>query len=780
MKRVLTALAATLPFAANAADAISGAVERQPTNWQAIIMFLIFVVFTLGITYWASKRVRSRSDYYTAGGNITGFQNGLAIAGDYMSAASFLGISALVFTSGYDGLIYSLGFLVGWPIILFLIAERLRNLGRYTFADVASYRLKQGPIRILSACGSLVVVALYLIAQMVGAGKLIELLFGLNYHIAVVLVGVLMMMYVLFGGMLATTWVQIIKAVLLLFGASFMAFMVMKHVGFSFNNLFSEAMAVHPKGVDIMKPGGLVKDPVSALSLGLGLMFGTAGLPHILMRFFTVSDAREARKSVFYATGFMGYFYILTFIIGFGAIMLVGANPEYKDAAGHLIGGNNMAAVHLANAVGGNLFLGFISAVAFATILAVVAGLTLAGASAVSHDLYANVFKKGATEREELRVSKITVLILGVIAIILGVLMMMYVLFGGMLATTWVQIIKAVLLLFGASFMAFMVMKHVGFSFNNLFSEAMAVHPKGVDIMKPGGLVKDPISALSLGLGLMFGTAGLPHILMRFFTVSDAREARKSVFYATGFMGYFYILTFIIGFGAIMLVGANPEYKDAAGHLIGGNNMAAVHLANAVGGNLFLGFISAVAFATILAVVAGLTLAGASAVSHDLYANVFKKGATEREELRVSKITVLILGVIAIILGVLFENQNIAFMVGLAFAIAASCNFPIILLSMYWSKLTTRGAMMGGWLGLITAVVLMILGPTIWVQILGHEKAIFPYEYPALFSITVAFLGIWFFSATDNSAEGARERELFRAQFIRSQTGFGVEQGRAH
>ncbi|MGS5299419.1 cation/acetate symporter ActP [Escherichia coli] len=543
------AIAATLPFAANAADAISGAVERQPTNWQAIIMFLIFVVFTLGITYWASKRVRSRSDYYTAGGNITGFQNGLAIAGDYMSAASFLGISALVFTSGYDGLIYSLGFLVGWPIILFLIAERLRNLGRYTFADVASYRLKQGPIRILSACGSLVVVALYLIAQMVGAGKLIELLFGLNYHIAVVLVGVLMMMYVLFGGMLATTWVQIIKAVLLLFGASFMAFMVMKHVGFSFNNLFSEAMAVHPKGVDIMKPGGLVKDP---------------------------------------------------------------------------------------------------------------------------------------------------------------------------------------------------------------------------------------ISALSLGLGLMFGTAGLPHILMRFFTVSDAREARKSVFYATGFMGYFYILTFIIGFGAIMLVGANPEYKDAAGHLIGGNNMAAVHLANAVGGNLFLGFISAVAFATILAVVAGLTLAGASAVSHDLYANVFKKGATEREELRVSKITVLILGVIAIILGVLFENQNIAFMVGLAFAIAASCNFPIILLSMYWSKLTTRGAMMGGWLGLITAVVLMILGPTIWVQILGHEKAIFPYEYPALFSISVAFLGIWFFSATDNSAEGARERELFRAQFIRSQTGFGVEQGRAH
>lgn len=322
---------------------------------------MLFVAATLYITYWASKRPRSRKDYYTAGGNITGLQNGLAISGDFMSTASFLGISALVYTSGYDGLIYSLGFLVGWPIILFLIAERLRHLGRYTFADVASYRLQQKPIRTLSACGSLVV-ALYLIAQRVGAGKLIQLLFGLNYHVAVVLVGILMVLYVLFGGMLATTWVQIIKAVLLA-GASFMALMMMKTIGFSFHRLFADAMAVHAKGAAIMRPGGLVADPVLALSLGL--MFGTAGLPHILMRFFTVNDAREARKSVFYATDFMGYFYFLTFIIGFGAILLVG----------------------------GNFFLGFISAVAFATILAVVAGLTLAGASAVSHDLYASVIK---------------------------------------------------------------------------------------------------------------------------------------------------------------------------------------------------------------------------------------------------------------------------------------------------------------------------------------------------------------------------------------------------
>ncbi|WP_038833969.1 sodium:solute symporter family transporter, partial [Pseudomonas aeruginosa] len=368
-----------------------------------------------------------------------------------------------------------------------------------------------------------------------------------------------------------------------------------------------------------------------------------------------------------------------------------------------------------------------------------------------------------------------------VAVVLVGILMVLYVLFGGMLATTWVQIIKAVLLLSGASFMAIMVLKHVNFDVSTLFSEAIKVHPKGEAIMSPGGLVKDPISAFSLGFALMFGTAGLPHILMRFFTVSDAKEARKSVFYATGFIGYFYILTFIIGFGAILLVSTNPDFKDATGALIGGNNMAAVHLADAVGGSLFLGFISAVAFATILAVVAGLTLAGASAVSHDLYASVFKGGkANEKDELRVSKMTTVALGVVAIVLGILFEKQNIAFMVGLAFSIAASCNFPVLLLSMYWKKLTTRGAMIGGWMGLITAVGLMVLGPTIWVQILGHEKAIYPYEYPALFSMIVAFVGIWFFSITDKSAAADEERARFFPQFIRSQTGLGASGAVAH
>jgi cation/acetate symporter len=279
----------------------------------------------------------------------------------------------------------------------------------------------------------------------------------------------------------------------------------------------------------------------------------------------------------------------------------------------------------------------------------------------------------------------------------------------------------------------------------------------------------------------MFGTAGLPHILMRFFTVGDAKEARKSVFYATGFIGYFYILTFIIGFGAILLVSTNPSFMDATGLLVGGNNMAAIHLANAVGGNLFLGFISAVAFATILAVVAGLTLAGATAVSHDLYASVIKKGkANDKDEIRVSKITTIALGVLAIGLGILFEKQNIAFMVGLAFSIAASCNFPVLFLSMYWKNLTTRGAMIGGWLGLVTAVTLMILGPTVWVQVLGHAQAIFPYEYPALFSMAVAFIGIWFFSITDKSTSAADERARFLPQFVRSQTGLGASGAVAH
>ena len=548
-----------------------GDAARQPTNITAIALFITFVAATLWITKWAAGRTRSAADFYTAGGGITGFQNGLAIAGDFMSAASFLGISAAVMTGGYDGLIYALGFMVGWPILTFLLAERLRNLGKFTFADVAGYRFQQKPIRLFAASGTLVTIAFYLIAQMVGAGQLIKLLFGLDYWMAVVIVGVLMMVYVLFGGMTATTWVQIIKAVLLLCGVSFMGFMVMKHYGFSLEALFADAVRVK-----------------------------------------------------------------------------------------------------------------------------------------------ANIAAQGGASPEE-------------------------------------------------------------------------AHQHGLALMSPGGFIKDPISALSFGMALMFGTAGLPHILMRFFTVPDAKEARKSVFWATTWIGYFYLLIFVIGFGAITLVLTNPEFANTTtGTIHGGagtTNMAAVLVAKSVGGNLFYGFISAVAFATILAVVAGLTLSGASAVSHDLYATVIKQGrADSATELRVSRITTLVLGVIAVLLGILFEKQNVAFMVSLAFAVAASANFPVLLLSILWRGTTTRGAVIGGFLGLVSSVVLTLLSPSVWEATFGNPvgSAPFPYASPAPFSVIIGFAGVWLFSLFDRSATAQQEREAFEAQQVRSETGYGAARASAH
>lgn len=513
-------------------------------NLTAVIIFFAFVIVTLGITRWAAGKMHTAGDAYSGGGQITGFQNGLAITGDYVSAASFLGISGLVYMSGFDGLIYAIGFLVGWPLIISIIAEPLRNLGRYNFSDVASYRFEDKPIRIMAAFGSLATVFCYLIAQMVGAGKLIEVLFGLPYLLAVFIVGFLMMAYVVFGGMLATTWVQLIKAVLVLSGATLISILVLSHYGFSIEALAQAAVSIHAKGAAIMAPGSFLSDPVSALSLGIGLMFGVAGLPHILMRFFTVPNAGEAKKSVFYATGFIGYFYALIFIIGFGAIAFLTNNPDYNDTTGALIGGSNMAAVHLSRILGGDILYGFISAVAFSTILAVVAGLTLAGASAISHDIYANVLKQN----------------------------------------------------------------------------------QSVD---------------------------------------------------------------------------------------------------------------------------------------------------SKNELRIMRSATVSIGFIAILLGILFEQQNVAFMVGLAFALGASANFPVILMSIYWKKMTTRGALTGGWIGLISAVGLVVLSKTVWVNIFGYETAIFPYEYPALFSMPLSFAAIWLFSVTDNSERAKIDRAGFDDQFLRAQTGIG-------
>ncbi len=519
-------------------------------NGDAIVMFLVFVVGTLGITYWAARRSKSRSQYYTAGGSITGLQNGFAMAGDYMSASSFLGISAMVYSSGFDGVTYAIGSLIGWPIMMFLIAERLRNLGRYNIGDVISYRLKRGPARMTSAAGTLAVVCIYLIVQMVGAGQLIKLLFGLDYIYAVLTVGVLMSIYVIFGGMLAATWVQIVKAGLLLVGATYIAVMVLIHFGFNLESLFAQAVEASPKHGALMGPGPLTNNPISAISLAIAFMFGLPGLPHILMRFFTVADAKEARKSVVYAASFMGYFYLITFVIGFGAITLVGTDPQYLDASGGLRGGGNMAAVLLAHAVGGNLAMGAISAVAFATIVAVVAGLTLSGATAVSHDLYANVFRHGR--------------------------------------------------------------------------------------------------------------------------------------------------------------------------------------------------------------------------------------ANEKHELLVSKCATLGLGVIAILLGIAFEKVNVAFVAGLAFAVAASANFPPLILSMYWRGLTTRGAVSGSLAGLFSAIILMVLSPAIWVNVIGNAHAIFPYDAPALFSMPLAFFVTWIVSITDRSPEAKEVAKLFDAQLVRSQTGIGATKPSAH
>ncbi|EAJ7109810.1 cation acetate symporter [Campylobacter upsaliensis] len=527
-----------------------GEVSQKSLNITAITMFLLFVLATLFITYYSNKKSQSKSGFYTAGGNITGMQNGMAIAGDFMSAASFLGITALVFTNGFDGLIYSIGFLVGWPIILFLIAEKFRNLGKFTFADITAYRLEAKPIRTISAISALSVIVFYLIAQMVGAGQLIQLLFGLPYSFAVILVGILMICYVAFGGMHATTWVQIIKAILLLSGATFMAIMILYLTKFDLKYYFDLAISHHPKGESIMKPGTFLPDTISALSLGLALMFGTAGLPHILMRFFTVKDAKEARKSVFYATGFIGYFYILTFIIGFGAIALLLSNPEFINADGSFKGASNMIAVTLAELLGGDIFLGFISAVAFATILAVVAGLAISGAGAISHDLYVNVLKNGKVDH--------------------------------------------------------------------------------------------------------------------------------------------------------------------------------------------------------------------------------------KSEMKITKFATIGIGIFAILLGIVFENQNVAFTVGLAFAIAASVNFPILLLCIYWKNLTTKGAFWGGLIGLIVVLALVILSPSIWVKSFGFSEAIFPYDHPAFFSMPLSFLLIYLISKFDRSKRAQKDKEGFETQDFRAQSGVGISEAVAH
>lgn len=533
----------------NAAGAIEGAVEKQPLNIAAIAMFVIFAVSTLAITWWAARRSKSRSDFYAAGGAIPAWQNGVAISGDFLSAATFLGITSAVYFGGFDGLLFAAGVMMGWPIILFLVAEPLRNLGRFTFIDVVSYRLKRRPVTILAAVSSLVVVIFYLIAQLVGAGKLIQLLFGVDYIYAVICVSLLMILYVSFGGMLATTWVQLIKAILLVFGGTLIAFLVFKHFGFSLDNLLKEATSTHKLGEDLLAPGNLFKSPGAIASLAVTSLFGFMGLPHILMRLFTVKDAKAARLSAFYSITIMGYFYVLIMVIGFGAVPIITGNPDYHNAQG-LIGGANMVVLHLSHFIGGNILLGFISAVTFATILAVVSGLTMSGAATIAHDLYTN------------------------------------------------------------------------------------------------GLAKQEV----------------------------------------------------------------PEAR----------------------------------------------------------------------EVWISRISVFVLGLLSIALGIAFEHQNVVFVATMSLAIAGSVNAPILLMSIYWRGLTTRGAIVGGIVGLLLSVGLIIVGPQIWVAVLGFDEPLYPYTYPTMVSAPVAFFVLWLVSITDRSEQAAKDRAGIDEQFVKSETGIGIAEAAAH
>ncbi len=508
------------------------AAEAGGTGGIGIAFFVLVVLVSLAITYWSAQRTKTADEFYRADGRITGFQNGLAIAGDFMSAATLLGITGLVYMTGFDTIIYILAPMVGMSLIVFLIAEPFRELGRFTVTDVASFRLRERPIRIFSAIASLFVVVLYLVAQLVGAGALIQLIFGLPYVAAVFIIGTLMMTYVVFGGMMATTWVQIIKAVILLIALTFMALSVLARFQFDLAGMYDDVARLHRLGDGIFKPGGLLKDPVSALSLALALVCGFVGLPHVLIRLYTVPNAHEARRSVVYSAAIFGYVNVLIF--------------------------------------------------------------------------------------------------------------------------------------------------------------------------------------------------------------------------------------FVIGLGAVGLLAGKAAYRDAAGALIGGSNMVAIHLAQEVGGEAFLGFISAVAFATILAVVAGLTIAGASAISHDLYAGVIRRGqACEKKEVRVSRLAAVGLSLFAMGLAVLFEKQNIAFIASLVFAISASASFPLLILALYWRSLTTRGAVIGGTIGLVAAVGLIIAGPAVWVGVIGAEKPLFPYAYPGIVSIPAGFLGMILVSLLDRSADAAASAEKY-------------------
>jgi len=504
-------------------------------NLTAVSVFSVFVILTLWITVRASKKSHTTQGFYAAESQFGGFTNGVAITGDFLSAATFLGITGLLFSAGLDTAFYLMAPLLGLSIMLFAMAAPFRRLGRFTLGDVVSYRLDENPVRRFAAITSLVIVLLYLVVQFVGAGKLMQGLFGINFHAAVLVAGGLTIIYVSLGGMIATTWVQVIKATLI----------------------------------------------------------------------------------------------ITTFVV-------------------------------------------------------------------------------------------ITI----------------------------------------------MILYRFDFSLPQIYATVVDKAPLGADLFKHGNLYKDHFSLLSFCVAIPLGMAGMPHLLMRLFTVPNARQANLSVFWATFFIGFCMILLLlVIGFGTAAILPDYPQfYTD--GEVIGGSNMVALHLSQAIGGSMFFGFVSTVIFATILAVVSGLILAGASAFSHDLYTHTFRSGKIgQKEELRVTRISIFVIGGLGILLAFAFENQNIAYMASLAFAVSAATNFPVLILSLYWRGLTTRGVVIGGTVGLVSTVGLLVLGPTVWVDVLGNSAPIFPYKYPALITSPLAFVAIYLGSRLDSSARALLDKQGFDAQW---------------
>lgn len=509
---------------------MGGTVLMAP-NLASILTFVLILGASLLITWQAGRRTRSSSEFYAASHSVGGFSNGLAIAGDHLSAGTLLGVTAVIYTDGYDGLIYMTGGAVGYPLLMCLLAERLRNLGSYTFVDVLSARFREASIRVLAATGTLVAAVLYLISQMVAGGALFEVLFGIRYPWAVAMVGGLTVLYVSVGGMLATTWVQMTKAVLLMFSILALLALLMLNLGEGPLSLLESAARVHQRGEEWLSPGQFLPDRVSIFAFVLTGIVGMVGLPHLLMRFFTVPDARQARRSAVFATGYIVMFSLLLWITGLGIVVLLAGNTEILDDQGAMIGSTNMAIMHAAQIIGGNVLLGFMASVAFATLLAVVCGLVLAAAAALAHDLYSGVYKRGRVD--------------------------------------------------------------------------------------------------------------------------------------------------------------------------------------------------------------------------------------DRTEVRASRISVVVLGVVAVALGIQFQGQNVAYLTALAFTVAASVNTPALVAALFWRGASARGLILGGWVGMVVSVVLLALSPAVWEGALGLENAPFPWIYPGLFSIPAAALVIVVVSLADRSPEAMLGRRRY-------------------